>query len=60
MPGSVLAARNVTMRQFRVGRADVDKRDESGLTALQYACEGQSPMSIVSLVQAGVCGYPPP
>jgi hypothetical protein len=48
------------MRQFRVGRADVDKRDESGLTALQYACEGQSPMSIVSLVQAGVCGYPPP
>ena len=32
----------------------MDRRDESGLTALQYACEGQSPMSIVSLVQAGI------
>ena len=28
-------------------------RDESGMTALHYACEGESPMSVVSLVQAG-------
>jgi hypothetical protein len=41
---------------FREGRADVNRRDESGMAALQYACEGESPMSIVSLVQAGIVG----
>jgi len=35
------------------GRADVDVRDEDGKTAMLYACEGESPMSVVSLVQAG-------
>ena len=31
----------------------MDFRDENGMTALHYACEGESPMSIISLVQAG-------
>jgi len=34
-------------------RAEIDKRDEHGMTALHYACEGESPMSALSLVQAG-------
>ena len=33
--------------------AEVDARDSCGLSALHYACEGDSPMSVLSLVRAG-------
>ena len=34
-------------------RADINKRDENGMTALHYAFEGDGAMSVVSLVHAG-------